>query len=34
MLGEVMWILTVADEVGRAHYPTILFQQAEAPAVA
>ena len=30
MLAEVMRILTVADDSGRAHYPTTLFQQAEA----
>jgi hypothetical protein len=30
MLGEVMRILTVADDQGRAHYPTTLFQQSEA----
>jgi molybdopterin-synthase adenylyltransferase len=30
MLGEVMRILTAADEPGREHYPTTLFQQAEA----
>jgi molybdopterin-synthase adenylyltransferase len=30
MLSEVMRILTVADDQGRAHYPTTLFQQAEA----
>jgi sulfur carrier protein ThiS adenylyltransferase len=30
MLGEVMRILTVADDRGRTHYPTTLFQQAEA----
>jgi sulfur carrier protein ThiS adenylyltransferase len=29
MLAEVMRILTVADEQGRSHYPTTLFQQAE-----
>lgn len=32
MLGEVMRILTASDEHGRAHYPTTLFQQAEAQA--
>jgi len=32
MLGEVMRILTVADEQGRQHYPTTLFAQAEAQA--
>src|SRR5439155_21991108 len=32
MLGEVMRILTVADDAGRSHYPTTLFQQAEAQA--
>jgi len=30
MLGEVLRILTVADGVGRDHYPTTLFAQAEA----
>jgi sulfur carrier protein ThiS adenylyltransferase len=30
MLGEVMRILTVADDQGREHYPTTLFQQSEA----
>ncbi len=30
MLGEVMRILTVAEDHGRFHYPTTLFQQAEA----
>jgi molybdopterin-synthase adenylyltransferase len=30
MLGEVMRVLTVADHVGREHYPTTLFAQAEA----
>ena len=30
MLGEVLRILTVADELGRDHYPTTLFAQAEA----
>lgn len=30
MLAEVMRVLTVADEQGRSHYPTTLFQQAEA----
>ena len=30
MLGEVIRILTVADDQGRRHYPTTLFQQAEA----
>jgi sulfur carrier protein ThiS adenylyltransferase len=30
MLGEVMRILTVADEVGRSHYPTTLFRQSDA----
>jgi hypothetical protein len=30
MLGEVMRVLTVADETGRSHYPTTLFQPAEA----
>ncbi len=30
MLGEVLRILTVGGEQGRAHYPTTLFAQAEA----
>jgi hypothetical protein len=30
MLGEVMRILTVANEQGLAHYPTTLFHQTEA----
>jgi sulfur carrier protein ThiS adenylyltransferase len=30
MLAEVTRILTVADEQGRSHYPTTLFQQYEA----
>ena len=30
MLGEVMRILTVAEQQGREHYPTTLFQQADA----
>ena len=30
MLGEVMRILTVGDDVGRAHYPTTLFDRSEA----
>ena len=30
MLGEVMRILTAADDAGRRHYPTTLFQQADA----
>lgn len=30
MLGDVLRILTVADETGREHYPTTLFQQSEA----
>ena len=30
MLGEVMRILTVTDELNRAHYPTTLFEQSEA----
>ena len=29
MLGEVLRILTVADESGRDHYPTTLFAQSE-----
>jgi sulfur carrier protein ThiS adenylyltransferase len=32
MLGEVMRVLTVADDQGRRHYPTTLFAQAEAQA--
>lgn len=32
MLSEVMRILTVAGDQGREHYPTTLFQQAEAQA--
>jgi len=32
MLGEVIRILTVAEERGREHYPTSLFQQLEAHA--
>lgn len=32
MLAEVMRILTVADDHGRSHYPTTLFQQSEAQA--
>ena len=32
MLGEVMRILTVADEQGRQHYPTTFFAQTEAQA--
>ena len=32
MLGEVMRILAAADDQGRTHYPTTLFQQAEAQA--
>jgi sulfur carrier protein ThiS adenylyltransferase len=32
MLGEVLRVLTVADETGRDHYPTTLFPQAEAEA--
>jgi len=32
MLGEVMRILTSSDDRGRSHYPTTLFQQAEAQA--
>ena len=32
MLGEVMRILTVADDAGRQHYPATLFEQAEAQA--
>jgi hypothetical protein len=30
MLGEVLRILTVAEQQGREHYPTTLFQQREA----
>jgi molybdopterin-synthase adenylyltransferase len=30
MLGEVIRVLTVADEQGRDHYSTTLFSQAEA----
>jgi len=30
MLGEVLRILTVANEAGRRHYPTTLFESAEA----
>lgn len=30
MLSEIMRILTVADDHGRSHYPTTLFQQTEA----
>lgn len=30
MLGEVLRVLTVADDQGRAHYPTTLFAAAEA----
>jgi molybdopterin/thiamine biosynthesis adenylyltransferase len=30
MLGEVIRILTVADEQGREHYPTTLFDQSQA----
>lgn len=30
MLGEVLRVLTVADDMGRMHYPTTLFPQAEA----
>lgn len=30
MLGEVMRILTAADDVGRQHYPHTLFEQSEA----
>lgn len=30
MLGEVIRILTVAEQQGRDHYPTTLFQQADA----
>jgi hypothetical protein len=30
MLGEAIRVLVVADEVGRGHYPTTLFRQAEA----
>jgi hypothetical protein len=30
MLGEVIRVLAVSDEVGRDHYPTTLFRQSEA----
>ena len=30
MLGEVLRVLTVADDLGRDHYPTTLFAQSEA----
>src|SRR5262249_53781688 len=30
MLAEVIRVLTVADDVGRKHYPATLFDQAEA----
>ena len=30
MLGEVIRVLAVADDVGRDHYPTTLFAQSEA----
>jgi sulfur carrier protein ThiS adenylyltransferase len=30
MLGEIMRVLTVADDAGRRHYPTTLFEQSEA----
>jgi molybdopterin-synthase adenylyltransferase len=30
MLGEVIRVLAVADDVGRGHYPTTLFAQSEA----
>jgi len=30
MLGEVIRILAVADEQGREHYPTTLFDESEA----
>jgi sulfur carrier protein ThiS adenylyltransferase len=30
MLGEVIRMLTVADDVGRDHYPSTLFRQSEA----
>jgi molybdopterin-synthase adenylyltransferase len=32
MLGEVLRVLTVAEAVGRDHYPTTLFAQSEAQA--
>ena len=32
MLGEVIRVLTVSGSVGREHYPTTLFAQAEAQA--
>jgi sulfur carrier protein ThiS adenylyltransferase len=30
MLGEVLRVLAVAEDVGRDHYPTTLFAQSEA----
>jgi sulfur carrier protein ThiS adenylyltransferase len=30
MLGEIIRVLAVADDIGRDHYPTTLFAQAEA----
>ena len=30
MLGEVIRVLAVADDIGRDHYPTTLFAQSEA----
>jgi sulfur carrier protein ThiS adenylyltransferase len=30
MSGETLRVLSVADEIGRDHYPTTLFQQSEA----
>ena len=30
MLGEVLRVLAVADDIGRDHYPTTLFAQSEA----
>ena len=30
MLGEVVRVLAVSDEIGRDHYPTTLFRQSEA----
>jgi molybdopterin/thiamine biosynthesis adenylyltransferase len=32
MLGEVIRVLTVADDLGRDHYPTTLFDQSDAQA--
>jgi sulfur carrier protein ThiS adenylyltransferase len=30
MLGEIIRLLVVADDEGRRHYPTTLFEQSEA----